>query len=190
MRRQMTVVAAVRSTMSRRGTVLTNRAFRVALVREAQRLKRCSAPEQGGAGDPAPHGRRVQGPALPLLATLRKRSSSRSFSEAAGDWCLGGLCCKRRAVGYADCRIRYVVGGVGHVVHGFCLERADGTRVGKFLEDNKTEIDIRDTAALRRRKAKWYDVYPDEFIISVQGNQNTFGYLAAEKFAAGGRGGG
>ena len=90
MRRQMTVVAAVRSTMSRRGTVLTNRAFRVALVREAQRLKRCSAPEQGGAGDPAPHGRRVQGPALPLLATLsqppRKRSSSRSFSEAAGDW--------------------------------------------------------------------------------------------------------
>ena len=59
------------------------------------------------------------------------------------------MCCKRRAVGYADCRIRYVVGGVGHVVHGFCLERADGTRVGKFLDDKKTEIDIRDTGSPR-----------------------------------------
>eukprot|EP00930_Biecheleria_cincta_P067929 TRINITY_DN548_c1_g2_i1.p1 TRINITY_DN548_c1_g2~~TRINITY_DN548_c1_g2_i1.p1 ORF type:complete len:1108 (+),score=152.38 TRINITY_DN548_c1_g2_i1:117-3440(+) len=68
--------------------------------------------------------------------------------------------------------------GVGYVIHGFIFEFDDGSRVGRFLEDNQEVMDIHDDQNLQKRKLRWQDVEPGDFIVRVSGKHCRMGYLA------------
>jgi hypothetical protein len=82
-------------------------------------------------------------------------------------------------------RVRRVACGLAWVVHGFCLELSDLSRVGRFLEnnENKPDMDLTDDYGLERRNAFWEDLEADEHITAVRGSNSKDlgqGYLAAK----------
>eukprot|EP00927_Polykrikos_kofoidii_P082794 TRINITY_DN8325_c1_g1_i2.p1 TRINITY_DN8325_c1_g1~~TRINITY_DN8325_c1_g1_i2.p1 ORF type:complete len:535 (-),score=58.81 TRINITY_DN8325_c1_g1_i2:199-1803(-) len=87
--------------------------------------------------------------------------------------------CNSSALLKSTSRVRYVVGGVGWVVHGFFFELDDGTRHGVFLKDHpRGPVDLQDDAMLRLRSAVWNRLDDDEYVVAVRGTDSTFGYLA------------
>lgn len=163
----MRLVEAVEMAMQQRGTILTNRAFRLQLV---QAFLDTRPP-------PAPIGKAhsqntTNDPALPQ----KRCSSSDEEPELVTGW---GFCCKRRAAAGGG-SVKWVIGGVGHVVHGLCFEKIDGTRVGVFLADDGSILELQNDCALMRRNAEWKKLDEGEFVTRVSGHESKLPFLAAD----------
>lgn len=78
----------------------------------------------------------------------------------------------------SEAEVRRIGCGIGYVIHGFVFEFDDGSRAGLFLEDNQEVMDIHDDKALQKRKLRWQEVEPGDFIVKVSGKHCRMGYLA------------
>lgn len=63
-------------------------------------------------------------------------------------------------------------------VHGLAFELVDGTRLGKFVENDRTERNLLDDAGIKKRDGKWHNFQDGEYVKQVWGHHCTNGYLA------------
>mmetsp|Transcript_99063 Transcript_99063/g.275819 ORF Transcript_99063/g.275819 Transcript_99063/m.275819 type:complete len:679 (-) Transcript_99063:129-2165(-) len=89
--------------------------------------------------------------------------------ELAGE--LWGSCGARR-------HVARVAGAAGWALHGLAFELTDGTRLGVFLENDGTAMDLPGDAGLSRRGGQWVTLEDGEQIVAVKGHHSTAGYLA------------
>eukprot|EP00746_Dinoflagellata_sp_MGD_P054854 gnl/MRDRNA2_/MRDRNA2_23954_c0_seq1.p1 gnl/MRDRNA2_/MRDRNA2_23954_c0~~gnl/MRDRNA2_/MRDRNA2_23954_c0_seq1.p1 ORF type:complete len:501 (+),score=110.47 gnl/MRDRNA2_/MRDRNA2_23954_c0_seq1:106-1608(+) len=77
--------------------------------------------------------------------------------------------------------VQRIRGGTGWVVHGLAFEHKDGVRVGQFLEDDGSPIDLLGDEGLDRRTCSaaegWIDLQDGERIVRVHGKNSNIGYL-------------
>lgn len=73
------------------------------------------------------------------------------------------------------CRVN---AGWGWALHGLAFELSDGTRLGEFLQNNGSKMDLLGDDALARRGGNWTALSKGERILEVRGHNCTEGYLA------------
>jgi len=74
--------------------------------------------------------------------------------------------------------VKRVAGGHGWALHGLAFELQDGTRLGKFLTNSGSEMDLLGDSGLRDRGSGWKDLQAGERILQVSGYHCKQGYLA------------
>jgi len=176
LRRQVDLISAVQAAMEARGTILTNRSFRHMLVRASLGLSPPPA---------ASHGEEEASSAAAQPGNRPKRAIPDISGAGRTERCVKRwkdvLCCQRKRYGSGSSeQVRYVIGGVGSVVHGFCLEFAGGRRSGIFLNDDQSSLDLCSDAALMERGAAWQPLSGGEFITEVSGHGSKLRFLAAD----------